>query len=246
MSDALARKFPKKKKTRKVAKKVLPKAKPSVKGRRKLHLVVTAGPTREHIDPVRYLSNESSGKMGFAIAAAANARGHKVTLIAGPVALPTPKGVRRIDVISAREMLAELKLAFSRADGLLMAAAVADYRPARKLAGKMKKEPGGRTKTLKLELVENPDLLATVGKRKGPRRIIGFALETSQGRRRALEKMLRKNADSIALNGAEALNSDRTSVVLLGRDGSEASFENQTKAQVAHGLVKAMEGLIQA
>ncbi|HPF14623.1 MAG: phosphopantothenoylcysteine decarboxylase [Planctomycetes bacterium] len=211
--------------------------------KRALNLVITAGPTREYIDPVRYLSNESSGKMGFAIAAAAVARGHKVTLIAGPVHLETPAGVERIDVVSAREMLAALKEAFLPADGLIMAAAVADYRPARRLAGKWKKKSGPRDTRISLDLVENPDLLATVGRRKGPRRIMGFALETSDGRRRALEKMLRKNADCIALNGASALNADRTSVTLLARDGREQLFANQTKAQVAKVLVRVMEEL---
>ena len=242
MSEALARKAGTKKKLRK-SPKPKPKAQPRALPKKKLHLVVTAGPTREHIDPVRYLSNESSGKMGFALAQAAKARGHQVTLIAGPVALPTPKGVRRIDVTSAREMLAELKLAFSRADGLLMAAAVADYRPARKLAGKMKKS-AATSKRMQLDLVENPDLLATVGRRKGHRKILGFALETSDGRRRALAKMLKKNADAIALNGAKSLNADRTTLTLLSRDGAEQTFENQTKPQVARALVRAMEGLI--
>ena len=212
--------------------------------KRPLKLVVTAGPTREYIDPVRYLSNESSGKMGFAIAAAAKARGHKVTLIAGPVHQETPKGVKRVDVVSARDMLAALKEAFEGADGLIMAAAVADYRPARKLSGKWKKKVGERDTSVSLDLVENPDLLATVGKRRGHRRIIGFALETSDGKRRALGKMERKNTDCIALNGASALNADRTSLTLLGRDGSEETFTDKTKPQIAKSLIRAMEGLL--
>ena len=142
------------------------------------HVVVTAGPTREHIDPVRFLSNESSGRMGFAIAEQAVRAGCRVTLIAGPVELPTPKGVRRIDVVSAREMLAALRKAFSGADILFMAAAVADYRPRRRLTGKWKKsEQGGGDAVL--ELVENPDLLATVARSKGERLVVGFALELS-------------------------------------------------------------------
>ena len=208
-----------------------------------LRLVVTAGPTREYIDPVRYLSNESSGKMGFAIAQAAQARGHRVTLIAGPVHLSTPKGVQRVDVVSARDMLAALKEHFEDADGLIMAAAVADYRPARRKSGKWKKRPDQKGSQVALDLVENPDLLATLGKRKGDRRIMGFALETSDGKRRALEKMQRKNTDCIALNGAQALNADRTTLTLFHRTGEQQVFEDQTKAQVARGLVRAMEGL---
>ena len=209
-----------------------------------LHLLVSAGPTREHIDPVRYLSNESSGKMGFAIAAAAARRGHRVTLVAGPVHLPTPKGVDRVDVVSAREMLAALRKHFATADGLIMAAAVADYRPARRKAGKWKKSEQDEDAPIALELVENPDLLAALGARKGKRKIMGFALETAQGRRRALDKMERKNTDCIALNGAAALNADRTTLTLFFRDGSERHFQDQTKAQAAIGLVKAMESLV--
>jgi phosphopantothenoylcysteine decarboxylase/phosphopantothenate--cysteine ligase len=214
----------------------------AAKTKRKLHLVVTAGPTREYIDPVRYLSNESSGKMGFAIASEAAARGHKVTLIAGPVHLDTPAGVDRVNVISARDMLAALKNAFRDADGLIMAAAVADYRPARKLKGKWKKDPSRKGGGVDLALVENPDLLATVGARKGSRCIMGFALETSHGMRNALGKMQRKNADFIVLNGASALNANKTSVTVIGRDGKAQQVDQKTKKYVARRLVMAVEG----
>ncbi len=210
--------------------------------KRKLHLVVTAGPTREYIDPVRYLSNESSGKMGFAIATEAVARGHKVTLIAGPVHLETPRGVDRVDVVSARDMLAALKSAFRQADGLIMAAAVADFRPARKLKGKWKKDLSNKDGGLNLPLVENPDLLATVGARKGARCVMGFALETSNGVRNALGKMERKNADFIVLNGASALNANRTSATLISRSGGTLGMVQKTKKYVAKRLVMAVEG----
>ena len=115
------------------------------------HVLVTAGPTREAIDPVRFLSNESSGRMGFAIAEAAVKAGHRATLIAGPVDLPTPKGVERVDVVSARDMLAALEDHFPSADALYMAAAVADYRPAQRHAGKWKvKESGADSVSLEL------------------------------------------------------------------------------------------------
>lgn len=200
------------------------------------HVVVTAGPTREHIDPVRFLSNESSGRMGFAIAEQAVRAGCRVTLIAGPVELPTPKGVRRIDVVSAREMLAALRKAFSGADILFMAAAVADYRPRRRLTGKWKKsEQGGGDAVL--ELVENPDLLATVARSKGERLVVGFALETSRGEERALAKLKRKNADLIVLNDASALNAGRSSVVILGPEGVVGRVKNRPKSAVARTLV---------
>lgn len=211
------------------------------KTKAQLHLVVTAGPTREHIDPVRYLSNESSGKMGFAIAEEAAKKGHRVTLIAGPVHQETPAGVDRVDVVSARDMLAALKLAFEDADGLIMAAAVADYRPARKRSGKWKKDPSKPGQEVELALVENPDLLATVGKRKGDRCVMGFALETSDGLRRAFGKMQRKNTDFIALNGAAALNADSTSVTLIARDGDQQEWLGKTKKYVAKRLVMAVE-----
>ena len=136
--------------------------------RSRRRVVVSAGPTREYIDPVRYMSNESSGRMGFAIAASAARAGHAVTLVAGPVALETPPGVRRVDVVSAREMLAAVREAFRGADALYMAAAVADWRPARERSGKWRaKDSGAETTTL--ELRRNPDILATVARGKGER-----------------------------------------------------------------------------
>ena len=203
------------------------------------HLVVTAGPTREHIDPVRYLSNESSGRMGFAIARAAARRGHRVTLIAGPVEQRTPKGVERIDVLSARNMLAAMKEHFQEADALVMAAAVADYRPRRKLRSKWKaKEQGGSPS---IELVENPDLLRTVARRKGGRFVVAFALETEDGLRRAAAKLVAKNADLIVLNGPSALGSDRTTVTFLDREGNQLELQDRSKDEVARALVRLME-----
>ncbi|MEZ6014931.1 MAG: phosphopantothenoylcysteine decarboxylase [Planctomycetota bacterium] len=203
----------------------------------RLRVVVTAGPTREYIDPVRYLSNESSGRMGFEIAAAARRAGHEVTLIAGPVHMPTPKGVTRIDVVSARDMLAALKLAFAGADAVFMAAAVADFRPARKIAGKWKKkEEGGGGATL--DLVENPDLLRTVAQRKGARRVIAFALETGDGERRAAAKLVKKNADWIVLNGASALNAAESSVTVIDAQGVLWRNEARPKGETAARLVE--------
>ena len=199
-------------------------------------VVVTAGPTREHVDPVRYLSNESSGKMGFEIARAAAERGDRVLLVAGPVHLETPAGVTRIDVISARDMLKAVRTAFRESDALIMCAAVADWRPKRRLSGKWRKKDGGAEEA-RIDLVKNPDILASVAKTKGQRLVIGFALETGQGLVRARKKLVRKNADYVVLNDASALRSDRTSVTILGSDGGQRRLENKTKRAVAKVLV---------
>lgn len=204
--------------------------------RRARRVVVTAGPTREHVDPVRFLSNESSGRMGFAIAAAAAARGDRVTLVAGPVHLPTPEGVRRVDVVSARDMLKATREAFREADALYMCAAVSDWRPRRRLAGKWrKKDDGGETASL--ELVRNPDIVASLARSKGKRLVVAFALETGDGLRRAQAKMRRKGTDYIVLNDASALSAARASVTLLGRDGSVLRLPGRAKEEIAEVLV---------
>jgi phosphopantothenoylcysteine decarboxylase/phosphopantothenate--cysteine ligase len=203
----------------------------------KRHIVVTAGPTREHVDPVRYLSNESTGRMGFEIARAAAAMGDEVTLVAGPVALATPPGVRRVDVTSAREMLAATRRAFRTADVLVMAAAVADWRPARRLAGKWRAKDGGY-EVASIALVRNPDVLATLAARKGPRLVIGFALETGGGLARARRKLVRKKADYIVLNDASALGAERASVTILGRDGSRRVLDGRSKGAIARILLR--------
>jgi phosphopantothenoylcysteine decarboxylase/phosphopantothenate--cysteine ligase len=198
--------------------------------------LVTAGPTRERIDPVRYLTNDSSGKMGFAIAEAAVAAGHEVTLISGPVELETPKGVKRVNVESAREMLAAVRRAFPECDTLFMAAAVCDFRPARRLGGKWRKKDVGQERA-SLELITNPDILGSIARRKGDRLVVGFALETADGLRRAREKLERKRMDYVVLNGPSALNAAKTSVKILGRDGSQRELVNRTKRAVAKTLV---------
>lgn len=210
----------------------------SQRARKRLRVLVTAGPTREHVDPVRYLSNESSGRMGFAIAEAARDAGHDVTLVAGPVALPTPKGARRVDVTTALEMRDATLAAFRRSDALFMAAAVCDWRPARRLRGKWraKDRPGARAS---LALLKNPDILAACGRgrAKGGRLVVGFALETGSGIARARSKLRRKGADYVVLNDERALNSPRASVLILGGDGSIRRLRNRTKAQIARDLV---------
>ena len=192
-----------------------------------LHVVVSAGPTVEDLDPARFLSNRSSGKMGFAVAERAAARGAAVTLIAGPVSLPTPSHVQRIDVRSALEMREALWAALGGealdgADALVMAAAVADYRPKARSEGKMKRDPAGAPLTL--ELVANPDLLAEIGAARAGRRplLVGFALETLEGEalvQEARAKLQRKKVDVVIANhAAEAFEGDenRITVVAVG------------------------------
>ena len=174
--------------------------------------------------------------MGFAIAMRAAELGHKVTLIAGPVCLETPKGVKRVDIVSARELLAATRAAFREADALIMAAAVADFRPARKLAGKWRKKDDGSDEA-SISLVKNPDVLATVAKNKGERIVIGFALETGSGIRRARAKLTRKNLDYIVLNDASALNATRSSATILGADGSRLDLVDRPKAKIANSLL---------
>lgn len=168
---------------------------------RGLRVLVSAGPTLEDIDPVRYLGNRSSGRMGFALAAAAAQAGAEVTLVAGPVSLPTPPGVaRRVDVRSARQMHAAMLDAARAADIVIAAAAVADYRPAQASAHKIKKHGGALT----LELLENPDILAALAALQPKPFLVGFAAETEQLETRARAKLVSKGADLIAGNRVDA------------------------------------------
>ncbi len=160
------------------------------------HVLVTAGPTREPVDPVRYLSNRSSGKMGFAIAAAAAEAGARVTLVSGPVNLPTPAGIARIDVETAAEMQAAVMQQAESADICIAAAAVADYRPARAAEQKLKKSAA----SMSLELERNPDILAEVAAMAGGPFTVGFAAETESTAGNARGKLQAKSLDMIAAN----------------------------------------------
>jgi phosphopantothenoylcysteine decarboxylase/phosphopantothenate--cysteine ligase len=181
--------------------------------------------------------------MGFAVAAAAREAGHRVTLVAGPVHLETPAGVKRIDVVSAREMLVACVEVFAEADAVIMTAAVADYRSRRRLAGKWRDKGSAR-----IELVPNPDILAKLGRskaadrgKKSTRTVIGFALETGSGRARALAKLHAKRADWIVLNDASALNAERSSATILAPDGSSLRIERRSKREIARALIALLE-----
>jgi phosphopantothenoylcysteine decarboxylase/phosphopantothenate--cysteine ligase len=209
-----------------------------------LRIVVSAGPTVEDLDPARYLSNRSSGKMGFAIAERAARRGATVTLVAGPVALTTPPGVRRVDVRSAEQMRAALwdvlGADLTCADALVMTAAVADYRPVQRRSSKAKRsEQGDRWQ---LELVANPDLLAEIGAaRRGARPLlVGFALETETGEAlvaRARAKLAAKGVDLVVANHAEeAFDGDDNRVTLVSESDAEP-LARMAKTSVADRLL---------
>jgi phosphopantothenoylcysteine decarboxylase / phosphopantothenate---cysteine ligase len=201
-----------------------------------LNVLITAGPTRERIDPVRFISNRSSGKMGFAVAQAARQAGAQVTLVSGPVALDAPPGVKRIDVESAEQMHAAVNAEVDATDIFISAAAVADYRPTQALAQKIKKTGD----SLKLDLVRAPDILASVAAR--PRRpfVVGFAAETEKVEQHAREKLQKKNLDMIAANlvgEGLAFDCDENALMVLWSDGSR-TLERASKMEVARALIK--------
>jgi phosphopantothenoylcysteine decarboxylase/phosphopantothenate--cysteine ligase len=209
----------------------------------RLRILVTAGPTREYIDPVRYLSNESTGKMGFAIAAAAARRGHAVTLVHGPVTLAPTPGVTIRPVISAADMLGVCRAEWPRQDVLIMAAAVADYRPRRSATRKLKKGAD----TINLELEPTDDVLAALSKkRRAGQVLIGFALEDRAPRQNAESKLQRKGLDAIVLNPPSAIAVDRSRIEILRRDGRWTRSHLAQKSAHAVRIVTLAEELASA
>lgn len=203
-------------------------------------ILITAGPTREHLDDVRFLSNASSGRMGCALAAAARDAGHQVTLVLGPVELEPPSGVTVVSVVSALEMQAAAERAFAGADVLIAAAAVADWRPAARAAGKPAKAAG----RLVLELVPNPDIVAGLAAVRGARTVVGFALESTaagmpaalaRGRRKLVDKQL----DLVVVNLHDAIGSAESEVVLCHADGRDEALPRQDKAATAARILAA-------
>ncbi len=206
-------------------------------------VMVTAGPTVEPIDPVRYLTNRSSGKFGYALATAAAQRGAQVTLVSGPVAIPAPAGVDMRYVESAQDMLAAASAAFEETDIALFAAAVADVRPAKPAEKKLKKGVNDEELSA-IQLVENPDILKTLGHKKQKQVVIGFAAETNDVIENANKKLEKKNADMIVANEVGAnktFGKDDDEIWLVTADGVE-HIESAPKAQLAHTiLTKALE-----
>ena len=198
-------------------------------------VLVTAGPTRERIDPVRFISNRSSGKMGFAVAQAAREAGASVVLVAGPVSLPTPAGVTRIDIESAAEMLTAVLRELPGTEVFISTAAVADYRPARAAAQKIKKT----TDTLDLAMERTTDVLATVAARSERPFVVGFAAETESVEQNARTKLLKKNLDMIAANEVghdKAFDCEDNQLIVLSR-GARHELARAGKLALARGLI---------
>ncbi len=217
-----------------------------------LNFLVTAGPTIEAIDPVRFLSNHSTGKMGYAIAEELARRGAQVVLVSGPTSLAVPEGVRRMDVVSAREMYEACVGLWPQMDGAVMCAAVADYTPACVSLSKIKKstcaasrvapEGGGGDKNIFLELRPTEDIAAELGRTKrAGQLLVGFALETDDEEANALAKMERKNLDCIVLNSLRdagaGFGGDTNKITLFTRTGDKTQYPLTTKAEAAREIV---------
>lgn len=204
------------------------------------HVLITAGPTREYIDPVRFISNRSSGKMGYALAAAAQARGAQVTLISGPVAIAPPTDVKLIKVTTTREMYEAVLANVSPATIIIKSAAVCDYRPALMAEQKIKKT----TNQLFLDLYKTEDILAAVGQIKEDRILIGFAAETETVLAHAHKKLIAKNLDLVVANDVTApdagFDTDTNRVTLLYRDGREQQLALMSKRDVADKILDAV------
>ncbi len=214
-----------------------------------LRFVITAGPTREHLDPVRFLSNPSTGKMGFAVAEAAAKVGHDVVLIAGPVMLKTPKGVERLNVISACDMLQAVKTSLTALEDaiLVSTAAIADWRP--KVCAKQKLKKDRMTGTL--ELVRNPDILKTISRSKkfrGKVKLIGFAAETQDIMKEAARKCRAKQLEMIVANNVTepgaGFGVDTNRVTFLYKDGTVETLPLMSKRAVAKRLIQAIEARV--
>lgn len=206
-----------------------------------MRVLVTAGPTREFIDPVRFISNRSSGKMGYAVAVAARDRGHEVVLVSGPVALPPPAGIRVIKVVSAADMLAVVSEQLDACDALVMAAAVADWRPAEVSGQKVKK----RDAATELKLVPTADILLTLKPRKGDRVFVGFAAETTGMEAEARRKLSDKGLDMIVANDVSqpdaGFDVETNRVVLIAAEGTAQALPLMPKREVAAEIIEWVE-----
>lgn len=200
-------------------------------------ILITSGPTRQYLDPVRYLTNASSGRMGKALGEAALALGHDVVIVSGPVEVEYPIAARLVPVISTEDMLAAASREFEHCDGLIGAAAPCDYRPVRVEDHKIAKTGH----PVDLHLIETDDVVATLGARKGPRWVVGFALETEDHRLRALAKLERKHCDLVVSNGAEAISSLDNSVEIIAPNGEVLAALTGTKESVAHGILQLID-----
>lgn len=205
------------------------------------YIIVTAGPTIEPIDPVRFLSNHSTGKMGYAIAGELARRGARVALVSGRTNLDAPVGTERVDVLSAEDMYRAVMERFQQADGAVMCAAVADYTPAEVSDTKIKKQDGDMV----IRLKRTRDIAAEAGRVKGNRILVGFALETDHERENALGKLQRKNLDFIVLNSLRDAGAgfagDTNKITVIDAAGNVSEYPLETKTAAAARIVDRME-----
>jgi len=217
----------------------------------RMQILITAGGTREYIDPVRFISNASSGKMGYALARAALRAGHKVTLISGPTSQRKPSGAKVVEVETAAQMYEAVKKHFGRCDCLIMAAAVADYTPAHRAKAKIKKS----NKPVTIKLKPTADILRWAGKHKEVKSkkakgkgqiVVGFALEDKNLRENAERKLKDKNLDIIIANFPAAIGADKSDVHMKARASSWTKIQNATKAATAKKIIREAEKLHRA
>jgi phosphopantothenoylcysteine decarboxylase/phosphopantothenate--cysteine ligase len=201
-------------------------------------ILITSGPTRQYLDPVRYLTNASSGRMGSALAAAALELGHQVVVVSGPVTVEYPAKADVRPVISTEDLLATCQELFPLCDGVIGAAAPCDYRPLRVETHKISKTGG----VLALNLVETPDVMATLGAEKRPGQwLVGFALETNDQRFRALTKLERKSCDLMVLNGPSAMDAADNQVEVFDKTGAVVLALAGNKTDVAKGILRVIQ-----
>lgn len=200
-------------------------------------ILITSGPTRQFLDPVRYLTNASSGRMGRALAEAALAQGHEVVVVTGPVDVSYPSAARVVPVVSTEEMLAAAAREFDACDGLIGAAAPCDYRPVRVESNKIAKTG----QPIDLHLVEADDVVATLGQTKGRRWVVGFALETEDHRLRALAKLEQKCCDLMVSNGPQAIGAADDEVEVLTPDGEVVASLAGSKEAVGRAILEIVD-----
>jgi phosphopantothenoylcysteine decarboxylase/phosphopantothenate--cysteine ligase len=210
-----------------------------------VRFVVTAGPTREAIDPVRFISNRSSGKMGYAIAEAALARGNEVTLISGPASIAAPRGMQLVSITTSDELYDAVHRAARACDVLVMCAAVSDYKPAAPAKRKMKK----RKTPFALKLIPTRDVLASLPKKNRRYLVVGFAAETHDLKINAQKKLRRKNCDLIVANDVSrrdaGMESDENEVIIFFRNGESQKISRTSKKNIARELVKIISKMLQ-
>lgn len=202
------------------------------------HILLTAGPTQEHLDPVRYISNHSTGKMGIAVAQAAYNMGATVTLVAGPLQVPVPASIEHIQVKTAQQMLEAVQKASSQADACILTAAVSDYAPTHAAPEKIKK----KGEAITLELSKTPDILAWLGQNKRPDQLlVGFALETGDGLDYAREKLKRKNCDMVVMNTLQdpgaGFGHDTNVITIIDKNGLEVRYPQKSKQELAYDIL---------